>query len=673
MRWKWQDVLKPLPIRITKQTKVHEAVALFTERQLTVGFVFDEDEMVGYLDLEGLLRQVANVSLTNVIEYNNQFVFVREQGWGEFFHNCPIVIGVNEEHEVTGYITVQEAREIIAQKQLEQLNHSIDSAQMAVITTNKSLEINFINETAESILGLSRAVLLGRNYKKLLKNKVDLNEVLAGEKVFGVTSTFNYKELTGHFSPIYQNETIDGIVHVFYLQRQIDEALSELKYIRTQNEEFQAIYHASNEQILVIDSFGKIIRLAGAFFKNFWGDISQEKMIGQNIYDLVISEEIKPNIVEICMKEQQKTSMTQVNKNNSKIWSTATPIFNEGILEKVVVLSRDVTTDLPSNRVFGDIVEDSTIDKKLVYRSKIMTELVEEMKEVATVHSRVLITGESGVGKEVIARHIHHYSSRAAQPFVTVNCGAIPENLLESELFGYEKGAFTSAVERKKGLFEVANGGTIFLDEITEMPMHMQVKLLRVLQEHEIVRVGGVSPIKVDVRIVAATNRNMKKMIQRNEFREDLYYRLYVIPIHIPPLRKRKEDVVALSLHFLEVFNEMYQKEKKISREGLEILENYYWPGNIRELQNIIERLVVTERTEWITEKRVFQILYEADLEEQSKLVVQDIMPLKEAVKEVEKQLIELAVKKYGTAAKASEMLGVSASTISRRINKVGR
>ncbi|WP_052343528.1 sigma 54-interacting transcriptional regulator [Bacillus massiliigorillae] len=671
MRWKWQDVLKPLPIAITKQTRVHEAVSIFTEKQLTIGFVFDEDELVGYLDLESLLKQVANNSLLNLIEFNNQFVYVRERGWGEFYHNCSMVVGVDENHKVTSYITIAEAREIIAQIQLEQLNHSIDSAQMGVITTNELLEINFMNETAEAILGLSRSVLLGRNYKKILKSELDISQVLAGEQIFGVASSFNYKEITGQLSPIYQDDTINGIVHVFYLQKQVDEAISELQVIRHQNEEFHAIYQASNEQIIVVDSFGKIIRLAGAFFENFWGDYSKEMLIGQNVNDIVALEQIKPNIVEMCMKEQQKISMTQVSKNNVKIWSTATPIFKDHILEKVVVLSRDVTTDISVNRIIGDIIEDSAADKKLVYRSKTMTDLVEEMKEVATVHSRVLITGESGVGKEVIARHIHHYSSRSAEPFVTVNCGAIPENLLESELFGYEKGAFTSAVDRKKGLFEVANGGTIFLDEITEMPMHMQVKLLRVLQEHEIVRVGGITPIKVDVRIVAATNRNMKKMIQSNQFREDLYYRLHVIPLHIPPLRKRKEDVVALALHFLEVFNETYRKEKHISREGLEILENYYWPGNIRELQNVMERLVVTERTEWITEKRVFQILYESDMEEQSQLIVQEIMPLKEAVEEVEKQLIELAVMKYGTAAKASEVLGVSASTISRRMNKV--
>jgi transcriptional regulator with PAS, ATPase and Fis domain len=253
-----------------------------------------------------------------------------------------------------------------------------------------------------------------------------------------------------------------------------------------------------------------------------------------------------------------------------------------------------------------------------------------------------------------------------------MNCGAIPENLLESELFGYEKGAFTGAVSTKKGLFELANNGTLFLDEITELPLHMQVKLLRALQEMEIVRVGGVKTISINVRVIATTNRDIQKMVREKKFREDLYYRINVIPIHIPPLRERKEDIVSLSLHFLQLINNSYNKEKSLSREALLLLESYQWPGNVRELQNVIERLAVTTRESTITQEDVLRILYnKGESDNESQVFVSDVLPLKNAVKELEGQLIKLAMQKYGTAAEAAKALKISPATISRRMNSL--
>jgi len=288
------------------------------------------------------------------------------------------------------------------------------------------------------------------------------------------------------------------------------------------------------------------------------------------------------------------------------------------------------------------------------------------------VDSTVLLVGESGVGKEVFAQAIHEFSQRKNEPFIRVNCGALPESLIESELFGYEKGAFTGADQKgKPGMFEMAHKGSIFLDEITELPYNMQVKLLRVLQEKEIMRVGGTRTIPVDVRIIVATNQNMKELVKNQKFREDLYYRLYVVPIDIPPLRKRIADIIPLAIHFLKEFNRMYGLEKSINRDALHMLEGYSWPGNVRELQNVIERLVVKTRADSIGTQDVIPNLFkEEPIVRENKAVVLDIMPLKEAAEEVENQLISLALKKYGTAARVAKILGVSPATVSRRMQR---
>ncbi|UAT32715.1 sigma 54-interacting transcriptional regulator [Bacillus badius] len=661
---------------MSSEATVQDAISLLSREESHTAFVYEQGELVGYLALNDLMKQVQGAgSLNQPVRYEKDLLLVRENGWVEFCHNCSIVAGVNEQREPVGYITMEEAKNQLAHLQLESLNHSLNSAEIGIITTNQQFEVNFMNETAGQILGLPRSILAGRNYRKMMAAEVEMANILAGEKKFGVDSTFNFKKITGHFSPVYHEGQIEGIVHVFYLQEHLEKAVSRLEFVRELTEELQTIYAASNEQIMVVQPSGEITNITGSFLKNFWKPYKKEDLIGQSVFELEADGLFEPNIFAQCLKEQQRISMTQSSRGEAKVLSTAVPIMKKDRLEKVIVLSRDVSIEEMSERRNAEGGNPLTPDltKKLVYRSREMAELVKQLKEVAETESTVLITGESGAGKEVIASHIHAYSRRSDAPFVTINCGAIPENLLESELFGHEKGAFTSAIERKKGLFEAADGGTIFLDEISEIPLHMQVKLLRVLQEREIVRVGGLAPIKVNVRVLAATNRSLRKMVAAQTFREDLFYRLHVVPLQIPPLRKRKEDIAPLALSFLEKLNETYKREKKLSREGLQLLESYQWPGNIRELQNVMERLVVIGKQEVISGDDVFRAVWDSESDEKAHLTVRGIMPLKEAVQEVEDQLIRLALGKYKTAIKASAALGVSASTVSRRMKKVSK
>lgn len=310
--------------------------------------------------------------------------------------------------------------------------------------------------------------------------------------------------------------------------------------------------------------------------------------------------------------------------------------------------------------------------ERIVARSESMKEIIAAAARLARFDSTVLITGESGTGKELIANLIHENSDRRKGPFIKVNCGAIPGNLLESELFGYDHGAFTGARKGgKTGLFEIANGGTIFLDEIGDLPINLQPKILRVLQNREIMRVGGHKALPIDVRIITATNRDLEKMVESREFREDLYYRLNVVPVHIPPLRERKEDIVPLARHFTAIINKKHKTNKSLSPEILESLIIYDWPGNVRELQNIIENIMVTSSDEVVTRKNLPPQLIKSGPDCQD-ISIAGIMPLQYAVENVEKQILEKAYQKYNSTRQMAKVLQVSAATIVRKAAKYG-
>jgi two-component system response regulator AtoC len=309
-------------------------------------------------------------------------------------------------------------------------------------------------------------------------------------------------------------------------------------------------------------------------------------------------------------------------------------------------------------------LEDRYRFENIIAKSSKMQRVIEVIKVVAKSNATVLITGESGTGKELVARAIHSQSDRRSKPFVAVSCAALPESLLESELFGHEKGSFTGAYAQKKGKFEFANGGTLFLDEVGEMSANIQVHLLRVLEEKEFTRVGGNEPIKVDVRVISATNKDLRKAIEKQEFREDLYYRLNVVNIELPPLRERKEDIPLLAEHFLHKFAMENRKEvTEFSAEAIEFLLDYDWPGNVRELENAIERAIILSKDSPITT---------ADLPQENLLPVGSTSTGKN-LKEVEKSHILNVLRETGeNYSEAARILGVSRMTLYNKAKEYG-
>lgn len=305
--------------------------------------------------------------------------------------------------------------------------------------------------------------------------------------------------------------------------------------------------------------------------------------------------------------------------------------------------------------------------EKIIGSSQAIMEVFQLVRQVADTRTVVLIEGESGTGKELIAQALHNNSSRRAGPFICVNCAAITETLLESELFGHERGAFTGATQQKKGRFELADGGTLFLDEVSAMPMSMQSKLLRVLQEYTFERVGGTKTLKVEVRIVAATNSSLEELVAAGQFREDLFYRLNVVPIKLPALRERRDDIPLLVCHFIELFSEQNKKPlKTISPQAMDLICRYDWPGNVRELQNVIENMIITSQGEELGLK---------DLPDRvrPKLPEARGFPVGITMKELEEQAIRKTLEQVGgNRKKAAEVLGIGLRTLHRKLREYG-
>ncbi|WP_229981549.1 sigma 54-interacting transcriptional regulator [Clostridium aromativorans] len=356
------------------------------------------------------------------------------------------------------------------------------------------------------------------------------------------------------------------------------------------------------EAVCVIDENGIVVIWNKAAEKLY--DISQDQIIGKSI------EEFFPDAI---VNNVRKTEAPIENKyhsprKGSHILASSMPLYIEGVFKGAVSTDRDYAEvkklyaeleNANSKLIFleNQVKKISGIFGDIIGKSPNIVKKIEMARQIAPTHASVMITGESGTGKEVFARGIHELSGRTGL-FVPVNCNAIPSELFESEFFGYCSGAFTGASKKgKMGIFEIANGGTVFLDEIGDMPLHMQAKLLRVLQEREIVRVGGEKNIKLDLRVISATNKDLRKMVEQNNFREDLFYRLNVVEINLPPLRERKGDIPIFIEHFIKEFSSANSKPiVKIQKEALSILNEYRWPGNIRELMNVIERIIVTTK-----------------------------------------------------------------------------
>lgn len=441
-----------------------------------------------------------------------------------------------------------------------------------------------------------------------------------------------------------------------------------------QHKILEAVINNAYEWIVVVDEHGKIIYMNKNYCE-FLGK-KQEEVIGKHVTEVI--ENTRMHIVVRTGKEE--IADLHYIKGNYMI-ANRIPIVDDGKVIGAVgtVIFRDTNEWKRMNTHIRHLLSQLqtywqewkenngakyTLND-IISCSKQIAALKEKVKRIADSDISVLIRGESGTGKELFAHSIHQLSSRSEKPFVKINCGAIPEHLLESELFGYEEGAFTGAKKGgKKGKFQLADGGTIFLDEIGDLPLHMQVKLLRVLQEKEIEPVGSVRTVSVDVRVIAATNRPLEKMIEEKRFREDLYYRINVVPFVIPPLRERPEDIDLLADHFMQKMAARSGKRvTKMSKEVRQLLRQHVWPGNIRELENVIEAAVHFANEDTITIDALPEYFKTTTYPLEGKT-------LKEMLEEAEKAIIQQSLQHHRDKLKTAKALGISKSAMYEKIKK---
>ncbi|HDR8125702.1 TPA: sigma 54-interacting transcriptional regulator [Bacillus cereus] len=432
------------------------------------------------------------------------------------------------------------------------------------------------------------------------------------------------------------------------------------------------VFEYAFDEIFVTDEQGIVVRVNSTCERHY--QLAAEELVGKHVKELQKNGIFYPSATLEVIEKKRPIELVQTTKSGEYLHVRTRPVFDdEGNLRRVISYSRDLTELYQLRQKVEEMDNQLKTYKKelretyehegLIFKSLAMQKIVDTIKKVSVVDSTVLVLGETGVGKSRLVRHLHEVSHRKHESFYEINCAALPTNLIESELFGYSGGSFTGANrEGKKGLLESAHKGTLFLDEIGEMPIEIQAKLLQVLQEKTFRPIGGRELKKVDVRIVAATNRDLSEMVKQGTFRKDLYYRLNVIPIAIPPLRERTEDILPLIYHYLQHFNKKYGRDVKLAPSTLQMFVGYPWEGNNREIENVIERIVIT----------VDDIVTVEDLplSMQEAAVEQSGQSLYKMLEEVERNIILKAYKTYGSSYKVAEFLQISQSAATRKIKK---
>lgn len=600
--------------------------------------------------------------------------------------NNEIVLIVTNVRDMTDLIELERKLEHVEGLRQKELTAIFDSSYDGLYITDGQGYTIKLNQAFERITGVTAEECVGRHMAELVREGYFSRSgtLLAIEKRHPVTITLQAmksgKTVLVTSTPVF-DETGDIVLVVTNVRDMtelidLERKLEHMEGLR--QKELAAIFEASYDGLYITDGEGKTLRLNKAF-ERIMG-IKEEECVGRNMSDLVENGVFSRSGTLLALEQNDSVTISLQAKTGKNALVTSTPIYDEeGKVVMVVTNVRDITelNHLENklehleglSKVYQAELQHLKSTQKCVAHSRVMRDLLRLVNHVAAVDSTVLIQGESGVGKEVVADMLHNLGSRKNKPFIKINCGAIPHNLLESELFGYEPGAFSGASKKgKAGMFELADGGMLFLDEIGEMPINLQVKLLRVLQDNTITRIGGTKSVKVDVRIIAGTNRKLQEMVVAEQFRKDLFYRLNVVPIVVPALRDRREDIPVLSKHFLNMFNRKYRLNKQLSGDVIARFMSYDWPGNVRELENLIERLVVTTLHDTITLDDVSA----AEGAFPSKEVEGELPFLNTALENTERRILQRAFNMYDSTYKVALALGVSQPTVVRKAAKYG-
>ncbi len=688
------DIMSTQLVVLAPEQTIREVSQIFLEHKIDGSPVVDKHgQMIGLITKSHLYQVLAQDRDpdTPVRELMKQAVIVGrpEDSVRDLIRTSVGRLPVIDGNQVVGMVT----RTDLARAYFNSFNYVskelqtiLDSTHNLIISVDKDGRINLLNRAAEEFLDLKSAEVRGLEIMKVIPNS-GLMEILETGRSRPVQQiTLNNSVFISNRTPLIENGEIVGAVAVLQDISELESISRELEDVKELNREMDAIIESSHDGLYLTNGEGITLRVNEAF-ERLTG-VPGKEMLGKNVEDLVRERGIvSESVSALVLRERRAVTIMQRTLAGRTALTTGTPVYDrKGRIFRVVSNVRDITElmllkqQLEQAQGLSKLYESELRalqmqydgHPKMIAGSRIMKELLDGLIRLAQVDSTVLITGESGTGKELIAEIIHRSSSRKDGPFIKINCGAIAKNLLESELFGYDPGAFTGAKKGgRAGYFELAHGGTILLDEISELPFHLQSNLLRVIQSKEVMRVGGEKTIPVDVRIIATTNRDIGKMVASNEFREDLYYRLNVVPVEVPPLRVRKEEIPLLAIHFVKLFNKRHRMHKELYPDVLDALMEYDWPGNVRELENIIERLIVTIPRDVVIHDDLPLFLQKSERADTCPQgSVQGVLPLKEAVEHLEKEIIRQAYSRYGSTRKVAQHLNIDPSTVLRKASR---
>lgn len=690
---KAKDIMMPTSAYLTNWQTLSDALQIFVDMKVSALPVLDKfSRIIGAVTQQKIIEAMArkqdlSIKIGEILETKIKIVKETDLITDYLQEKNYLIVVTNKAWGIAGIIT----KEIISHFFLRQyklriklLETVFESAHNGICAIDASGKITSFNPAAERMSGRKREEAIGKFITDVIVPTGLLEVVRTGKPQKSTEYVVGKRKYVTNRTPLIDNGKIVGAVGVFQEISEIEEVYKKLNTVQDLNNELTALINSSYDGIMVCSGNGKILRANKASLQFL--SIEDQDIIGEQFFDLFQHNERIRDLFKHVKETKNSTTIVEWYKDVQLI-ITANAVLNEkGEVWRITLNIRNMEyleeikktyakeKSRPELQEVAQLSSPPKLIEGMIFESNTMREIVEMVKRIAKVESTVLIRGESGTGKELIAELVHQSSNRKDRPFIKINCGAIPENLLESELFGYAPGAFTGANRKgKEGLFELADKGTIFLDEIGEMPLSLQVKILRVLQEKEVQRIGEGIRRKIDVRIIAATNRNLEELVEQGKFREDLYFRLNVIPIHIPPLRERKDDILPLISYYTNKFREKYGIDKEFSVHAISVLLNHNWQGNVRELINIIERLVVTIKDPIITDTDVLRSLKQEEYgDDEPEITVKKITPLKKAVEEVERQLLEKAFAKYDSTYEMAKVLDVNQSTIVRKIKKLG-
>ena len=564
----------------------------------------------------------------------------------------------------------------------------INSTNNGIIATDVSGTIVYINQQAEKMLGCNAKKHTGIFISELLPiTGPQVMECLkTGTSRWGHHVIGEKLDMVLNITLIRQGRKIDGTVCNFQDMKQLKISPDELESSSYLNQQLITIFKASHDGIWVCDGHGKVIDINEASEK--LNGIHAKHIIGKNVTDLVNGGLFDRSVTLEVLETKRQVSVIQEIKRTKKILlATGTPAFDDaGNIFLVVVNERDMTQlnaiqkQLEQSRMVTEKYKDKLAelsllelkDQEIVAEDKKMRQVLHLALKLAHLSaSDILILGESGTGKGLLAKFIHKNSNRSKKPFIQINCAALPENLLEAELFGYEKGAFTGArQEGKAGLFELAHEGTLFLDEIGDLPHSLQAKLLKYLDDHEVMRLGGLTSKKIDCTIIAATNRDLEGLVQQKQFRRDLFFRLNTFTIRIPPLRERTDDIFELVSFYMQKYGKAYRLNRRISSDALKVLQAYPFPGNVRELKNILKKAVVMSENESVDEMINQSLSADAGHCNTPSIHEHQGKGITDQIVNVEKEILQNAMMRCKSTREMARYLKISQPTVVRKLKK---